>query len=487
MSFNVSPGVYSREINESFVVPALGNSVGGIVVSSPRGPANEIVTVSSNKELTDIFGTPSQKYPSLYSALGFLERGRRLNVIRVTNNAESSTAIISNDDIDGVEDVLEITANGPGKWGNSIAVSVSETVNEAFMLTVFYDNVQVEVFNVSLEEKKDGYGRSMYIEDVVNGNSLYIRVKHDPSVDGNPAVTQKEVLSGGSDDTLAPESGAIIAAWDKFAVKEETEVNILINAGWASPEVQNKMLAVAESRGDSIAIIDTPETEETVQKMIEYNNEELNANSSFGAIYAPWLDVYDQFNDRRVSIPPSGYVAAAYANTAQVAEVWNAPAGSRRGVLNVLGVKRVFSEADRDALYSANINPIQSFVGEGIQIYGQKTLAREASALDRVNVRMLMNMLQTSMRRALQPFLFENNTEFVRENIESILNNYLDDIQLRGGLYDFLVTCDESNNTAQVIDNEQLIVDVFVKPVRVAEFIQLNTVITATGVEFNVG
>jgi len=487
MTYAVSPGVYGRETDQSFRVPAAANSIGGIVVHSNKGPTGEITLITSNKEFVDTYGEPTPNDPSMYAALSFLETGTRLYVARVINDAVAGTLAV--DDTAG-SPVLAFTVNAinEGVWGNSLTVTTSASVADVFTLTVKLSGTVVETFEVTRNPlKKDGFGKSMYIEDVVLASSTYIavvdNVANDWTIADVAAVTDDPLLTG-ADDTSAPADGLVNIEFDRFAVVEEVEVSLLINAGWATTAVHNNMIALCEARKDCFAILDFEATDDTVTEMTTYVSSTLNPNTSFAAIYAGYLYIYDQYNDKYLYIPNSGYVAGVYANTAQTSEVWYAPAGSQRGTLNVLGVQTVWSEGDRDTLYAAKINPIQNFAGEGIQVYGQKTLQTAASALDRVNVRMLLISIQKSMSKALRPFVFEFNDTFTRENITSITNSYMEDIKVRRGVYDYLAVCDESNNTAVVIDQNKLLIDLFIKPTRVAEFVRLNVVITSTGASF---
>jgi phage tail sheath protein FI len=485
MTFSVSPGTYSVETDQSFIVGATANSIGAIVIDADRGPSDERVLITSNKQFIDTFGKPSPNNPSMYSALSFLAEANRLYVVRVINNAVASSSIVLDA---AVGETFTFTANGEGAWGNNLTIDVSATVDSKFTVTIYESAVQVESFIVSKSELVlDGYGRSLYIEDVINAQSQYVTVVDNVANTNAPAAIVGQAFTLGSDDTIAPTSSAINLGWDLFATKEEVEISLLINAGWADTVVQTKMITLAESRKDCIAILDIPDTSATVGDMVTYNNTTLNANTSYAAIYAGWIYMYDQYNDKYIYVAPSGYVAGVYAKTAQVSEVWYAPAGVRRGVLKALGVSKVFTEGERDTLYTANINPIQNFTGEGIQVYGQKTLQRQASALDRVNVRMLLITVEKAISRALRPFVFEFNDTFTRENITSIIDNYMGDIKVRRGVYDFATVCNESNNTPTVIDQNKMLVDLYVKPARVAEFIKLNVVITATGATLTVG
>lgn len=485
MTFGVSPSVTTVETDTSFIVTSPAASIGAIVISADRGASDERVLITSNKNFIDVFGKPNPLDPSMYAALAFLEDGNRLYVTRVVNNAVSATLPV-NDAV--AAETFTLTAKGGGAWGNNLTVDVSAIVSNVFTLTIYESGTEVESFIVSKSTTiLDGFGKSQYIEDVINEQSQYVTVVDNVVNTNEPLAATGAAFTGGSDDTLAPTSSAINLGWDLYANKDEVEVSLLINAGWADATVQTKMIGIAEARQDCIAILDIPDTDVTVTDMVDYNDTTLNANTSYAAIYAGWIYMYDQYNDKFLYVAPSGYVAGIYARTAQVSEVWFAPAGVRRGIINALGVSKVFTEGERDTLYTSNINPIQNFTGEGIQVYGQKTLQRQASALDRVNVRMLLISLEKAISRALRPFVFEFNDTFTRENITSIIDNYMGDIKVRRGVYDFATVCNESNNTPTVIDQNKLLCDLYIKPTRVAEFIKLNVIITATGATLTVG
>ena len=299
----------------------------------------------------------------------------------------------------------------------------------------------------------------------------------------DPDLTATVTLSGGLDDTQAPAEGDIVSAWDEFDNVDSVEAQLLINAGWTSVAVQQKMLAVAKSRRDAVAILDVPQdTNDDVDAMITYVNDELLANTYHGGIYGGWLRVYDQFNDREVTIPPSGDVAGIFVYTVAVGERWDAPAGLQRGIIpNVVGVSKIFTEGERDQLYINNINPV-TVISNGVTVWGQKTLQQQASALDRFNVVNSVKWMEGRMTEALQSFVFQNNTEFTRDQVNYLLSSFLENVQTRGGLYDFYVDTSTEINTPQAIDNGQLLIDTYIQPVRAAEFIRSSLIITRTGV-----
>lgn len=209
------------------------------------------------------------------------------------------------------------------------------------------------------------------------------------------------------------------------------------------------------------------------------------ANSSYACIYGTWAQVFDPFSDNNVWIPFSGVAGQIMGNTDANFKPWFAPAGFTRGLVATVNDLAYYpNQAQRDQLYPININPVAFFPGEGFVVMGQKTLLHKPSAFDRINVRRLFLYLEKSTRNTVKYFIFEPNTLFTRSNILNVINPIFDDAKNTEGLYDYLLVCDERNNTPEVIDQNQLIIDIYLKPVRTAEFILVNFVATRTSQNF---
>jgi hypothetical protein len=209
-------------------------------------------------------------------------------------------------------------------------------------------------------------------------------------------------------------------------------------------------------------------------------------NSSYVVTYGNWVKTYDAYTDKEVWIPSSGYAAAAFAKTSQQSYPWIAPAGFTRGVLNnVTAIAVNPNQKQRDLLYKVNINPIAYFSNDGFVIYGQKTLFKQPSAFDRVNVRRLFLTLEKEAQALLKYFVFEPNTFATRNRLKGSLIPIFDQAKLNDGLYDYLLICDETNNTPDVIDNNELKISIYIQPVRAAEFILADFIATRTGVNFS--
>ena len=208
-------------------------------------------------------------------------------------------------------------------------------------------------------------------------------------------------------------------------------------------------------------------------------------NSNYAALYGNWVKQYDNVSNKFMWMPSSGYVAAIYSRTDDVAQPWIAPAGLNRGAINsIVDLGFNPNQKQRDFLYTISINPIVSFARDGFVVFGQKTLQNKPSAFDRVNVRRLFLTLERATQKSLKYFVFESNTEFTRTRLKNTITPVFELAKNTEGLYDYLIICDERNNTPDVIDRNELAVDVYIKPVKAAEFILVNFIATRTGQNF---
>jgi hypothetical protein len=252
--------------------------------------------------------------------------------------------------------------------------------------------------------------------------------------------------------------------------------------------IQNGSTAVATAidtvtqRGDAIAVVDTRNYGATLNQAI---TSATTQDSSYAATYWPWVQVLSNETGKLVYVPASTVIPGVYATNDRIGAEWFAPAGfNRGGVGGVIQTERKLSPTDRDALYLGKVNPIATFPGQGPVIFGQKTLQTAATSLDRVNVRRLMIELKRVIGNVGNTLLFEQNTAATRNRFLNQVNPYLESVQQRQGLYAYRVVMDDTNNTADVIDRNQMVGQIFVQPTRTAEFIVLDFNITPTGVEF---
>lgn len=472
MTFPLSPGVKGREIiRDVTATPQIGFT-GAAIVASPRGSL-EPTFVTSEREFVDLFGRPTPDRTAMHTIIRFFRNGggavvvKRVVVDAIAAEVEVGTGFIT------------ISAANPGAWANGVQVRFIQDEDDVTLydVQVIEGEDVVETFTVSFDENAiDGFGRSIYIEEVINNRSIYIRVDHDGlAVNPITSVPVSYTLADGADDTTPVGDTQVISGLQDFLNVEEVSVNYIMNAGWVSAGVHAAMVQVAEFRKDCVAILEMPDTK-IASELVTYRKTTSNQASSFAAYYAGWVKIVDNYSGKEFFLPPSGDVAAVYSRTQQV-NPWEAPAGLRRGIVNgVIDINKIWSEAERDLLYKAGINPIQAFAGQGVVVWGQKTALPFAASLDRLNVRFLFNFVRGTAVEALKPFVFQANSEFTRSSIQTLLTRFLEGVQAGDGVEDFRVVVDTTNNTAQVRSNNQLKVDIFLRPTRTAEFILVDTI-----------
>jgi len=237
-----------------------------------------------------------------------------------------------------------------------------------------------------------------------------------------------------------------------------------------------------QNRGDNIFVLDLVAYDGTISTA---TSQAASRNTSYAASYWPWVQTQDPDSGQNVWVPASTMIGGVYAYNDTVAEPWFAPAGINRGGLStVIRAAQKLSQSNRDTLYTGKVNPIATFPGTGVVVYGQKTLQTASSALDRVNVRRLLIALKSYISQVAQNLVFEQNTIATRNQFLSQVNPYLESVQQRQGLYAFRVIMDDSNNTPDVIDRNELIGQIYIQPTKTAEFIYLDFNILPTGATF---
>jgi phage tail sheath protein FI len=351
-------------------------------------------------------------------------------------------------------------------------------------------------------------GSADYFKTVINQSSKYIWLANPPSGYSNTAAliastssSVPETLSfvrgndGASESMIASFSdiGTLTTAWDVFNSTENVDVSLLIGGKSTGPAAQlsNYIINnIANVRKDCVVFI-SPQSSDVVQvpgqelsKVTTFRNAVVP--SSYAVMDSGYKYQYDKYNDVYRYIPLNGDTAGLCVYTDNVRDPWWSPAGFTRGqIKNVVKLAYNPKKADRDVLYSAGVNPIVTFPGQGTILYGDKTLSAKPSAFDRINVRRLFIVLEKSIAIAAQSSLFEFNDEFTRSQFVQLVTPFLKDVQGRRGIYDFKVVCDGTNNTPAVIDSNRFVGDIYIKPARSINFIQLNFVAVRSGVEFS--
>tara|TARA_B110000503_G_scaffold141497_1_gene235259 strand:- start:96 stop:1823 length:1728 start_codon:yes stop_codon:yes gene_type:complete len=266
---------------------------------------------------------------------------------------------------------------------------------------------------------------------------------------------------------------------------DDYKFNMLLTPGLYDadyPSQVSNIITNTQNRGDNIYVLDPVAYGKNVSTV---TGQAAARNTSYAAEYWPWLQVIDPSTGELVWVPASTMIGGVYAYNDSVAEPWFAPAGINRGGLSpVVRAEQRLSQTQRDTLYTGKVNPIATFPGTGVVVYGQKTLQTRASALDRVNVRRLLISLKSYISQIANTLVFEQNTAATRNNFLAQVNPYLSSVQQRQGLYAFKVIMDDSNNTPDVIDRNELVGQIYLQPTKTAEFIYLDFNITPTGASF---
>ena len=304
-----------------------------------------------------------------------------------------------------------------------------------------------------------------------------------------------DTLSGGTDD-YAVSQGELASAYDAFADAETVDVNLLMGgttpAGAAGTAHATKLIDIAEARKDVVAFISPRRADvvnianATTQTQNIKNFFDGLSSSSYAVFDSGYKYMYDKFNDTFRFVPLNGDIAGLCANTDNVADPFFSPGGFNRGQIRG-AVKLAYNptKAQRDILYPARINPVVTFPGQGTVLFGDKTALAKPSAFDRINVRRLFILLEKAIATAAKFQLFEFNDEFTQAQFRNLVEPFLRDIQGRRGITDFSVVCDGTNNTGEVIDRNEFVADIFIKPARSINFIQLNFIAVRTGVAFS--
>jgi phage tail sheath protein FI len=548
MAFQLSPGVNISEVDLTTVVPSVATTVGGIAGDFSWGPANTIVTISNEVQLVDRFGKPEPDPNSanvFFVAANFLAYGSDLKVVRAVGtgalNARSNgTAVLIENEDDYYQNhssnsAVLFHAKYPGTLGNSIKVSIvgangysaweykeqfdSTPATSTYASTRNSANDELHIVVIDVTGKfsgtanniveKFGYvskasdaknpdGSSNYYKDVINNKSKYIwwgghannnfgnttsSIANFGDITGNITAT----LTGGVDAT--PTAGQVNVAFDRFENPDSTDVSLLMAGATSGVTTPNYLISIAESRKDCLVFI-SPDREDVVDNFGDEATDVAAAagaltKSSYAVMDSGYKYQYDKYNDMYRWVPLNGDIAGLCVRTDAERDPWFSPAGLNRGIIkNVVKLAWNPTKAERDSIYKAGVNPVVTFPGEGTLLYGDKTLLNRPQAFDRINVRRLFIVLEKSIAKAARSSLFEFNDEFTRAAFVNIVEPYLREVQGRRGIYDYRVICDTTNNTAEVIDQNQFVGDIYIKPARSINFIQLNFTAVRTGVEF---
>lgn len=304
-----------------------------------------------------------------------------------------------------------------------------------------------------------------------------------------PATNITLSLTGGVDSS--PSAANVQSGFDLFSNKDSTDISLVLTGDSSVATQQYVIDNIANSRKDCVAFVSPRYSDVVNQAGSETTNIQswltsLGRSSSYVVADSGWKYQFDKYNNVYRWIPLNADIAGLCVFTDSIRDPWFSPAGLSRGAIkNSIKLAWNPSKTFRDTLYAAGVNPVVSFPGQGTVLFGDKTLQSKPSAFDRINVRRLFITLEKAISQAAQFSLFELNDEFTRAQFVSLITPFLRDVQGRRGIVDFKVVCDTTNNTPQVIDGNQFVGDIYIKPARSINYIQLNFVAVATGVEFN--
>ena len=294
-------------------------------------------------------------------------------------------------------------------------------------------------------------------------------------------------LAGGL--TKAVQDSDVSTAWDVLANPDVVDVSLLIS-GDASTTIQQKVIDTAVARKDCVAFVSPPSTVTTsadpTTVVTTWASSTIARASSYAMADSGWKYQFDKYNNVYRWVPLNGDIAGLCVYTDNVADPWYSPAGSVRGAIrNVVKLAWNPTQAQRDTIYSVGVNPVVSMPGMGTILYGDKTLLTQPSAFGRINVRRLFITLEKAISQASKFSLFELNDEFTRAQFIALVEPFLRDVKGRRGIYDYRVVCDTTNNTPQVIDSNEFVGDIYIKPARSINYVRLNFIAVRSGVNFN--
>jgi phage tail sheath protein FI len=431
--------------------------------------------------------------------------------------------------------VGEFAARFPGALGNSLRVSMADantyngwtystsftsapntstyatnqggSFDEVHLIVIDEDgkftgtkNTVLEVFPFvsKASDAKDDSGNSIFYKNIIASQSRYIQWMDHPTDGtnwgGNSATAFANLtanvtvsLSNGSDGNVS--TANVVTAYDSFDNADSVDISLVVS-GPANQTIADSLISMAETRKDCLVFL-SPERADCVNNAgdeaadtVAYRD--TLTSTSYAVLDGNWKYQYDKYNDVYRWVPLNGDVAGLCARTDQERDPWFSPGGLNRGIIkNIIKLAYNPTKTDRDTLYVKGINPIVTFQGEGTVLFGDKTLLSKPSAFDRINVRRLFIVLEKAIARAARFSLFEYNDQFTRAQFVALVEPFLRDVQGRRGITDFRVVCDETNNTGEVIDRNEFIGDIYIKPARSINFIQLNFVAVRTGVSFD--
>ena len=357
-----------------------------------------------------------------------------------------------------------------GSYPNNSSYVRVKTVNQP--TPNYFDNVgnPKPQFTGSIPNNTSGsFGSATGRNVVAGGNAYYESIISENNIQGLNASNYTQSIS-------------LLANKDAFKYNVLVAPGLMSDMSGVAFSAINSMITTAQNRGDMMVVFDSSKYNSQINSVLTNT---VGYDTSYAATYWPWVKTIDPSTANQVWVPASTLIPGVYAFNDNVAAPWFAPAGVNRGILpTAIQAERVLTQGNRDTLYQANVNPIATYPNVGVVVFGQKTLQKKKSSLDRINVRRLLIELKSYISQVADTFVFEQNDTVTRNNFLSIINPYLASVQQQQGLTAFRVVMDETNNPPSVVDNNQLVGQIYLQPTRTAEFILLDFNILPTGATF---
>tara|TARA_R110001592_G_scaffold8040_3_gene44171 strand:+ start:2666 stop:4381 length:1716 start_codon:yes stop_codon:yes gene_type:complete len=564
----ISPGVFTRENDFSFVSQGVAEIGGALVGPTVKGPVEVPTMITSYSEFENIFGgsfesgSSSHEFITNLAAEEYLKHSDTLTVVRVSNGAytaatASVSASVNSNPSFKIKTVGEGVVMNSGVHGHADTEGAGHILVDGTPNNVRWEtssrNLSKGTFTLTIRRGDDSKAKKQILEQFINvgldpnqsnyigkivgtqyasydssgkyvkylgsypNRSNYVYIDEASILDTNnwydadggvrlatasgsiPAdgsgsfaaatgahpngAKMNENISAASAQGLAV--GDYTVAFELLSNTDEYDINMVMAPGINDTDhagATAKMMAMAENRGDCIALVDpvpfgsTPATAAAVSEA---------ENNSYAAMYWPWVQINSARTGKNVWVPATTCIGGVLAFNDSVSAEWFAPAGlNRGGISSAIRAERKLARADRDVMYEARLNPLATFPGEGVVVWGQKTLQKRTTALDRVNVRRLLINLKKFIASTSKYLVFENNTDATRQRFLAAVNPYMESVQQNQGLFAFKVIMDDTNNTADVIDRNIMKGDIYIQPAKAAEFIVVDFNIMPTGATF---
>jgi phage tail sheath protein FI len=519
---NLASGSIAATIGSNTITISVANSATGTLAEANTRMASVLAELQVNDILevgNSSIGKQYVKITGLPAAMGtngsFTNATSRFFTANVDNVYQLSVDFSSNT-FSKYWEYFNTVDSAPGISDYQASQGNTSAVDEIHVVVVDEDGKFSGVPGTILEvyralsratDAKTADGATNFYKTVINESSQYVWwANHRATAPANTALNIASVdtaplylsfqLGQDGDSETDVSVGTVLAGYDLFASAEDVDVSLVMNGksrgGTNGEQISNYLVDnIAETRKDCI-VLTSPDRADVVnnsaqdesQDTVDFRNS--CRSSSYLVIDSGYKYQYDKYNDIFRYVPLNGDIAGLCVRTDSQRDPWFSPAGFNRGqIKNIIKLAYNPDKADRDLLYKNGINPVATFPGQGTVLFGDKTALSKPSAFDRINVRRLFIVLEKAIATAAKFSLFELNDEFTRAQFVSLVEPFLRDVQGRRGIYDFRVVCDDTNNTGEVIDRNEFVGDIYVKPAKSINFIQLNFVAVRTGVSFD--